>query len=109
MLLWILGYLAVAAAVVLWDAYIGFGFEFPDIEDGPNAILAGIFWPIGLPIILMIVISNALSGAKERRLERQEITKRRKRREAEQERKLRIQEEQEYEETLAEVEKEIHR
>lgn len=63
-------YAAVAAGIILWDAYIGFGFEFPDIANGPNAVCAAAAWPIGLPIILIIVISNALDKAKTSRLAR---------------------------------------
>lgn len=72
MLIWILGYLAVAAAIVLWDTYVGYGFEFPPIEDGPNAVVAGALWPIGLPIILLIVVSMTLEKAKKNRLDRSE-------------------------------------
>lgn len=96
MILWILGYLAVAAAIVLWDAYKGFGFEFPDIEDGPNAVCAGLFWPIGLPIILVICFSKAIAGIKERRIEK-----------AREVRRIRIAAEKEREQILDQIEKEI--
>lgn len=96
MLIWILGYLAVAAAIILWDAYIGFGFEFPSIEDGPNAAIAGLFWPIGLPVILAIAFGKAVSSAKERRLEKAiEI------------RRIRIAAEKERDKILEQIEEEI--
>lgn len=96
MLFWILGYLAVAAAIVLWDAYIGFGFEFPAIEDGPNAVCAGLFWPIGLPIILIICFSKSIATVKERRIEK-----------AREVRRIRIAAEKERDKILEQIEEEI--
>lgn len=57
----------------LWDAFIGFGFEFPDIEDGPNAMVCFVLWPIGLPIVLLTSVSIICIKLKQRRLNRQEI------------------------------------
>lgn len=96
MLFWILSYLAVATAIVLWDAYIGFGFEFPDIEDGPNAVCAGLFWPIGLPIILIICFSKSIATIKKRRIEK-----------AREVRRIRIAAEEEREKILEQIEEEI--
>lgn len=93
---WVLGYILVAVAIVLWDAYIGFGFEFPSIEDGPNAVVAGVFWPIGLPIILMIVFSNIVENAKERRIDR-----------AREKRRIRVAAEREQKAILEQIEEEI--
>lgn len=95
-MLWVLGYLLVGLAIILWDAYIGFGFEFPDIEDGPNAVVAGALWPIGLPIILVIVLSMALEKAKDRRKER-----------AREKRRIRIAAEEERKAILEQIEEEI--
>lgn len=89
-------YAAVAVAIILWDAYIGFGFEFPNIEDGPNAICAGLLWPIGLPVILLIIFSMRLEKAKSHRLER-----------AREKRRLRIEAEVEQKVMLDQIEKEI--
>lgn len=96
MLFWILGYLAVATVIILWDAYVGFGFEFPAIEDGPNAAIAGLFWPIGLPIILAIAFGKAVSTAKERRLEK-----------ANEQRRIRIAAEKERDRIIEQIEEEI--
>jgi hypothetical protein len=96
MLFWILGYVAVATAIILWDAYIGFGFEFPPIEDGPNAVCAGLFWPIGLPIILVIAFSKSIDSVKTRRLEK-----------ANEQRRIRIAAENERDKILEQIEKEI--
>lgn len=71
-MIYLLIYIAITLAIPLWDAYIGFGFEFPEIEEGPNAVLAGLFWPIGLPIILIITFSIQLEKAKQNRLRQQE-------------------------------------
>lgn len=95
---WVLGYLMVALAVILWDAYIGFGFEFPDIEDGPNAVVAGVLWPIGLPIILIIVLSIVLEKAKKGRIER-----------SREKRRVRIAAEKEQEAILEQIEEEMSR
>lgn len=103
MLLWIIGYIAVATAIILWDAYIGFGFEFPSIEDGPNAAIAGLFWPIGLPVILMIAFGQAVSSAKERRMERIEA----KRQALVEQKRFRIAAEKERDKILEQIEKEI--
>ncbi len=103
MLTFILIYLAVALAVPLWDAFIGFGFEFPDIRDGPNAVLAGVFWPIGIPIILMICFSTFLERAKKSRLNRQ--AQREKVRIAQE--KMRIAQEAEVEAAMRQVEEEL--
>lgn len=89
-------YIAVAAAIVFWDSYIGFGFEFPAIENGPNAVCAAAVWPIGLPIILIIVISNALESAKTKRLAR-----------TEQRQRIRLQVEKERNEEQRAIEEEI--
>lgn len=96
MLLWILGYFAVAAVIILWDAYIGFGFEFPDIDHGPNAAICAVFWPLALPIILMISFGKAVMSVKERRLEK-----------AKEQRKIRIAAEKERDRILEQIEEEI--
>jgi hypothetical protein len=96
MLIWILGYITVAAAIILWDAYIGFGFEFPSVENGPNAAIAGLFWPIGLPIILLIAFGKAVESAKDRRVER-----------AHEHRRIRIAAEKERDKILEQIEEEI--
>lgn len=103
MLIWILGYIAVAAGIILWDAYIGFGFEFPKIEDGPNAAIAGLLWPIGLPIILMIAFGQAVLSAKERRMERIEA----KRQVLAEQKRFRIAAEKERDKILEQIEEEI--
>jgi hypothetical protein len=100
---WLFLYLIVAVAIPVWDAYIGFGFEFPDLEEGPNAVLTGIFWPIGLPIILLIFVSKVLSRAKANRFERQE-KKEASRRVQE---RIRIAQEKEVEAALLQVEEEM--
>jgi len=96
MIVWVLGYVLVALAFIFWDAYIGFGFEFPDIEDGPNALLAGIFWPIGLPIVMVIICSQLLERAKDNRKER-----------AREKQRLRIAAEKEQEAILKQIEEEM--
>jgi hypothetical protein len=103
MLIWFLGYALVAAGIILWDAYIGFGFEFPSIEDGPNAAIAGLLWPIGLPIILAISFGLAISSVKERRMQKKEE---RKQLLAEQKR-FRIAAEKERDKILEQIEEEI--
>lgn len=103
MLFWILGYVVVATSIILWDAYIGFGFEFPSIEDGPNAAIAGLLWPIGLPVILAISFGLAISSVKERRMQKQEEKKQLL---AEQKR-FRIAAEKERDKILEQIEEEI--
>jgi hypothetical protein len=80
----------------VWDAFIGFGFEFPDISEGPNAILCSVLWPISLPIIMLIVFGNAMSKIKEHRIERKEEKIR-----------FRIAAEREREQILEQIEKEM--
>jgi len=75
MITYILIYFAIAFLIPLWDAFIGFGFEFTTINKGPTATIVGLFWPIGLPIILLIIISNILNNAKNARLKRQAAKK----------------------------------
>jgi hypothetical protein len=100
---WLFLYLIVAVAIPVWDAYIGFGFEFPDLEEGPNAVFAGAFWPIGLPIILLVIASKGLSRAKANRFERQE--KKEIARKAQE--RVRIAQEKEVEAALQQVEEEM--
>ena len=94
---WVIGYILIALAIPFWDAYIGFGFEFPDIEDGPNAVVAGIFWPLGLPIILLIMLSNLLMSAKSRRIEK-----------AQEQKRIRIAAEKERDKILEQIEEEFN-
>ena len=67
------------AGVILfnvWEAYIGFGFKFPRFEDGPNAACTSVFWPIGLPICLLVAFSLKMETVKDRRLEKQNAKER---------------------------------
>jgi hypothetical protein len=55
----------------VWEAYVGFGFKFPRFEDGPNAAFTSVFWPIGLPLCILIAFSLKMESVKDRRLEKQ--------------------------------------
>jgi len=81
---------------VAWDAYIGFGFEFPDLSNGPNEVLSAFFWPIALPICIVIAISIKFEAAKKHRLERKE-----------ERRKLRVATERELQSSLKELDNEF--
>ena len=70
MLIWFFGYALVALGIILWDAYIGFGFEFPDWDHGPNVVVCAVCWPIALPIILLITFGKVVMSVKERRVEK---------------------------------------
>jgi hypothetical protein len=93
---WVAIYVAGVILFNVWEAYVGFGFKFPKFDDGPNAICASVFWPIGLPICLLILFCLKLSGVKERRLEK-ENTKAR----------IRIAAQEEEEVLLKQIEKEL--
>lgn len=55
----------------VWEAYIGFGFKFPRFEDGPNAAFTSLFWPISVPLCMVIAFSLKMEAVKDRRLEKQ--------------------------------------
>lgn len=60
----------------LWEAYVGFGFKFPRLEDGPNAAFASVFWPVSLPICMLVAFSVKMEQVKDRRLERESAKER---------------------------------
>jgi hypothetical protein len=56
---------------VVWDALVGFPFEF-DGGTSPPIFLAAMFWFIALPICVFAGLQWSLEGVKNRRIERQE-------------------------------------
>jgi hypothetical protein len=96
LLLYIAGvYLSGIVAMLLWDAYIGFGFDF-DGNDYPPFGLALIFWPLAFPIAFFIGFAGKLEGVKRKRIDKAKAQKR-----------LRIAAEKETADLLDELEKEI--
>lgn len=68
---WIEVYAAGLILFNLWDAFIGFGFEFDtDFSKGPTAWFSSLFWPVVFPICLVMALGSVLLSVKERRLER---------------------------------------
>lgn len=95
-ILYIIGlYVAGIISMMLWDTYIGFGFEF-DGNDYPPFPLALLFWPLALPLVIFIGLGIKLSKIKEKRISR-----------ANQKRKLRIAAEKETAELMEEIDREI--
>lgn len=93
---WAAIYVAGVILFNVWEAYVGFGFKFPRFDDGPNAACASVFWPIGLPICLLILFCLKLEGVKERRLEKERTRDR-----------VRVAAEQERDTILEQIEKEM--
>lgn len=95
-LLYIAGiYLAGIVAMLLWDAYIGFGFDFDGINYPPLG-LALMFWPLAFPVAFMIGFSEKLDGVKRKRIDNAKAQKR-----------LRVAAEKEAAELMEELDKEI--
>jgi hypothetical protein len=63
------GYILAALLFCLWDAAIGFGFEWNG-EDTPPLILAAVLWPIGLLIAMVSVFLKLCLNIKDARLAR---------------------------------------
>ena len=72
MLLLGLLYAAVALGFLLWDAKIGFGFEW-DGEDYPPLLLAAIFWWITLPYVFASKLVGHLDKVKYERKKKEEL------------------------------------
>jgi len=87
-------YFATVMGFCIWDAKVGFGFEW-DGFDRPPLVLAAFFWPITLPYAFFMWFSKALTRAKKARLAR----------EAEQE-KIRVAAENDLAAALAQLESE---
>jgi len=100
-------YLIGLPLIPLWDAYIGFWFDFPEIEEGPNAVCAGILWPIALPILALIgfvvSFSRFCDKVRDKRLAREEIKDKQKRLRIAQEKK----QAQDIEEQIQQLDKEM--
>lgn len=81
----------------LWDAFIGFGFDFyDDIREGPTAWLAALFWPAVFPIALIAGFGNFCAKIKSKRKEK-----------SKQKEKIRIALQEEQEHALKQVEEEM--
>ena len=55
----------------LFDALVGFGFEF-DGYNAPPLAVAAIFWPIAVPILLVFGFATYMEGLKKTRIAKQE-------------------------------------
>lgn len=102
----VLGYIAMIAGMYLWEAYIGLGYDWNDYDAVPLAA-AAIFWPVAIPILLVINFLAFVENTKQKRIEndRQEARIRKKR--EEQQEKLRIAALKEEEAIVEQVEKEL--
>lgn len=69
-IIWILGMVAFA----LYDAYVGFGYEFDGVI-WPPLLLAVLFWPITLAFVALHRSLDTLDAAKKRRIARTEQQK----------------------------------
>jgi len=65
-------YVAVALGFLLWDAKVGFGFEW-DGENYPPLILAATFWWITLPYVFASKFVGHLDKVKEERKKKEEV------------------------------------
>jgi hypothetical protein len=82
---------------VAWDALIGFPVKWyeEDLDSVPLSV-ATIFWPISVPVLLIITFSNFLKGIKKKRILKENL------KEAQ-----RIRIKQEEQEILEQVEREL--
>lgn len=67
----IVAYIAISFAFCWWDAAIGFA-EDMDGYNAPPLWVCALFWPISIPILTMIAISNFFDATKQKRLNREE-------------------------------------
>ncbi len=62
-------YFLIFILFLIYDAVIGFGFEFDDENRSrPSVIFAALVWPISILIILIIVFDKWLNKTKTKRL-----------------------------------------
>lgn len=88
-------YVAVALGFLLWDAKIGFGFEW-DGENYPPLALAAVFWWITLPYVFASKFVGHLDKAKTERNKKEEIRIR-----------IKVEEEKAIESAMEEVDREV--
>lgn len=70
-LIYVASYILAIIAFCVWDAFVGFPFEWDGYKNPPLA-LAAVFWPLTVPIVLVAAISNFLFNVKEARLKKEE-------------------------------------
>ena len=69
----LIGYFIGILLFLVWEAVIGCGVRFyTDINDGPTAVLAAIFWPVAIPIILLVNFSSLLDSIRNKRIQKEE-------------------------------------
>jgi hypothetical protein len=88
-------YAAITVGFLLWDAKIGFGFEW-DGEQYPPLPLAALFWWITLPFVAMSSFVTSLDEAKKVRKKKEETRIR-----------IKIEEEKAIEAAMEEVDREV--
>lgn len=62
-ILYVLGFIAFP----IWDAYIGTGVDWDGYRN-PPPVFAAFGWPIAVPILILIYLSNKLEGVKNTRI-----------------------------------------
>lgn len=60
-------YVLIALSIWIYDAVIGFGIEL-DGDRNPPLVLCMMFWPIFVPILIFVILSNFLSKIKIKRI-----------------------------------------
>lgn len=88
-------YVAVALGFLLWDAKVGFGFEW-DGESYPPLLLAAVFWWITLPFVFASKFTTHLDKMKEERKKKEEVRIR-----------VKVEEEKAIEAAMEEVDREV--
>jgi len=88
-------YIAVSFGFILWDAKVGFGFEW-DGDDYPPLILAAIFWWVTIPYASISKFIDHLDKVKEDRKKKEAVRIR-----------IKVEEEQSIKTALEEVDREV--
>ena len=81
--------------VWFWESFIGLGYDVSHKDNFPLALTA-IFWPISVPILLLMSLHNWLGNVKKRRVKREKDKY-----------KLRIKLDREMDEYLSQIEAEL--
>lgn len=70
MFLFIASYMVVALLFCIFDAAIGFGIEFDGYQAPPLGLVA-LFWPLAIPIMMLIAFIIFLEKIKKKRINKE--------------------------------------